>query len=87
MRSALVATRAPTGQYAPVAEVRRRKRAGWLLVTAVASLMAAGAIFDALWRLAHSDLVGFVTLPVALLFWYWIGVGAWRRASCEATHS
>ena len=42
--------------------------------------MAAGAIFDALWRLAHSDLVGFVTLPVALLFWYWIGVGAWRRA-------
>ena len=53
---------------------------GWLWVAAIASLMAAGGVSEALWRLAHSDPVGLVNLPIALVFWYWIGVGAWRRA-------
>jgi hypothetical protein len=69
-----------SGHYAPVSEVGRRKRAGWLLLAAIASFMAVGAVLDAMRRLAHSDLVGLVTLSVALTYWYWIGVGAWRRA-------
>jgi hypothetical protein len=51
-----------------------------LALAAVATLMAVGGVTDALWRVVHGDFVGLVTLPLGLLFWYWIGVGAWRRA-------
>jgi hypothetical protein len=50
------------------------------VLAAIATLMAVGGVLDALWRVVHGDLVGLVTLPLGLLFWYWIGVGAWRRA-------
>jgi hypothetical protein len=51
-----------------------------MLLVGVVSLIAAATVFDAVWRLFHGDLLGLITLPLALLFWYWIGVGAWRRA-------
>jgi hypothetical protein len=49
-----------------------------MLLVSVVSLIAAATVFDAVWRLFHGDLLCLITLP--LLFWYWIGVGAWRRA-------
>jgi hypothetical protein len=51
-----------------------------MFLVGVVSLIAAATVFDAVWRLLHGDLLGLITLPLALLFWYWIGVGAWRRA-------
>jgi hypothetical protein len=53
---------------------------GWLALAAVATLMAVGGVTDALRRVVHGDFVGIVTLPLGLVFWYWIGVGEWRRA-------
>ena len=53
---------------------------GWLILGALASVLALLSVIDAVWRLAHADWVGLLTLPVSLLFWYWIGAGAFRRA-------
>ncbi|HET6920600.1 MAG TPA: hypothetical protein VFI46_14210 [Jiangellaceae bacterium] len=63
-----------------MAGVRRWGHLGWLALAAVATLLAVGGVMDALWRVVHGDFVGIVTLAFGLLFWYWIGVGAWRRA-------
>jgi hypothetical protein len=51
-----------------------------LALAAVATLIAVGGVTDALRRVVHGDFVGIVTLPLGLVFWYWIGVGEWRRA-------
>jgi hypothetical protein len=75
-----VRRRSLPGQDVHVVGVRRWGNLGWLALAAVATLLAVGAVVNALWRVVHGDLVGLVTLPFGLLFWYWIGVGAWRRA-------
>jgi hypothetical protein len=59
---------------------RRWRQPGWLVLATVATLMAVAGVLDALWRVVHGDFVGLVSLPLGLLFWYWVGVGAWRRA-------
>jgi ABC-type transport system involved in Fe-S cluster assembly fused permease/ATPase subunit len=51
-----------------------------LALATVATLLAVGGVMAGLWRVVHGDFVGIVALPLGLLFWYWIGVGAWRRA-------
>lgn len=53
---------------------------GWAALTAFAALMLAASVFNAFWQVATegawSALLG---VPIATLFWFWIGAGAWRR--------
>ncbi len=51
------------------------------MLAMVSALMSGVAVLNGAWRLFHGDLVGLVGVPIALVFWYWIGMGAWRRAN------
>ncbi len=57
------------------------RRVGWLILAAVSSLMAALALLDAVYRLFVGEPLRLLWLVVGIPFWYWIGVGAWRRAN------
>ena len=52
----------------------------WALVTGVVALLAAAAVFNAMWRLVvEGSALPLLGLPLAALFYWWVGVGAWRR--------
>lgn len=41
-----------------------------------------GSVVDALWRIVvDGDWWGVVLLPIAGIFYWWWGVGAWRRTT------
>ncbi|HEV2071194.1 MAG TPA: hypothetical protein VGR26_15500 [Acidimicrobiales bacterium] len=65
----------------PVVDIHGRlKRGAWYALVVVASVLAAGGVFDAVWRFRQGDPWGLLSMLLGLLFWYWIGMGAWRRA-------
>ncbi|HEV2068177.1 MAG TPA: hypothetical protein VGR26_00115, partial [Acidimicrobiales bacterium] len=62
----------------------RLKRGCWYALAVVASVLAAGGVLDAVWRFRQADPWVLLSMPLGLLFWYWIGIGAWRRARSAA---
>lgn len=65
------------------------RRAGWLIFAGVAAICFAGTVIGGAWMLgiALSDGTPFAVLTVAIqtalmvVFWRWIGLGAWLRAN------
>lgn len=60
--------------------LHRRKQAGWYAVVVLASLFGPAGVFNALWRVRRGDPWRLVSAATSVLFWYPIGVRAWRRA-------
>ena len=58
----------------------RRSPGFWRGVAVIAGLMAGLELFGALWNVFYGDAWRAAYLPLSLIFWYWIGAGAWRRA-------
>lgn len=54
----------------------------WSGLAAVFALLCAGSVFDAGWNLlVEGNPWRLAGLPVAVLFWFWLGMGAWRRST------
>ena len=51
----------------------------WRGVAVVAAAFAGLELFGAVWNLLYGNAWRAAYLPLGLVFWYWIGVGAWRR--------
>jgi hypothetical protein len=53
------------------------------LVALASALIGAFVVCRATWLLARDGVsVGLlISIAVSLLFWYWVGVGAWRRTT------
>lgn len=52
----------------------------WAAFAVVMLVLLVGAVFDALWRVVFDgDWLRLLVLPVAVLFYWWWGMGAWRR--------
>ena len=58
----------------------RRPHRGWMTLCIVAGLLAAGVVANGVRAVFHGDLLLLVPIALAFLFWYWISVGAYRRA-------
>jgi hypothetical protein len=57
-----------------------RPHLGWRLLSIVAGLLAAGVVINMVRAVFAGELVLLVPATLALLFWYWIAMGAHRRA-------
>ena len=55
---------------------------GWLALALVAAFCAATLIVGTVWSLSRGELgwSALILRPIALAFWCWVGVAAWRRA-------
>lgn len=66
---------------------RWRERTDWWVVLAVVSaVLAASQVAAAVVGLVTRNWAGVAALP-GTVFWYWIGVGAWRRRRPAATRT
>jgi hypothetical protein len=59
----------------------RWRRGGWWALATCALVFGVGALISGVAALSFHHYYLAAHLPVALLFWYWIGVGAVRRAT------
>ena len=59
---------------------KQLKRGRWYALAVVASVLVAAGVLDAVWRFRQAGPWGLLSMLLGLLFWYWIGMGAWRRA-------
>lgn len=60
----------------------RARDDAWAGLAAVVALLCAGSAFDAGWNLlAEGSPRRPAGLPVSVLFWFWLGTGAWRRST------
>lgn len=57
-----------------------RRHPGWMTLCVVAGVLAAGVVVNAVLAVFHGDLLLLVPISLAFVFWYWISVGAYRRA-------
>ena len=57
-----------------------RRHPGWMALCVIAGVLAAGVVVNAVLAIFHGDLVLLVPISLAFVFWYWISVGAYRRA-------
>ena len=54
----------------------------WAAMTFVMLLLFLGALINAVWALATGgSWVAVVGVPVAAIFYWWLGMGAWRRTA------
>jgi hypothetical protein len=65
-------------------EMDRRRARGpdyaWGLLMVAAAVLLVLSVTDALWRgILRGDWSHVLSVPFGLLFWYWIGMGSWRR--------
>jgi hypothetical protein len=60
--------------------VSRRPNRGWQVLAIVSLVLGALGVIGGVVRLLDGDLTGLLGVAWAALFWYWIGMGAWRRA-------
>jgi hypothetical protein len=51
----------------------------WAAFSIGVLLLLVGSVLDALWGVVDGDWWRLVLLPIAILFYWWWGVGAWRR--------
>jgi len=59
----------------------RRRRPGWLTLAWLFLLLALASVADAAWSaIVEGEWWSLLTLPIAVLFWYWLVGGALRRA-------
>ena len=58
----------------------RRRHPGWMTLCVVAGVLAAGVVVNAVRAVFHGDLMLLLPISFVFLFWYWISVGAYRRA-------
>jgi hypothetical protein len=60
-----------------------RRPVGWLLLAAFSAVAGVFQLVLGISMLAAGQFAGLFMLPW-VAFWYWIGVGAWRRAHEDA---
>lgn len=58
----------------------QRRHPGWMLLCVVAGSFAAGVVVNSVRAVFAGQLTLLVPMSLAFLFWYWISVGAYRRA-------
>jgi hypothetical protein len=59
---------------------KRPRDYAWAVFAVVMLLMLIAAIFNALWGLAtRGTWFGALGVPLAGIFYWWLGMGAWRR--------
>ena len=57
-----------------------RRHLGWRVLSIVAGLLAAGVVVNMVRAVFAGQLLFLVPASLSLLFWYWIAMGAHRRA-------
>jgi hypothetical protein len=63
-----------------VAATPSSRHKGWITLAVACSMLALVALVSAMSALFGGEPFRALWLAVALQFWYWIGLGAWRRA-------
>lgn len=54
----------------------------WAAFAAVMLLLFVGAVVNAVWGLAtRGAWIGLLGIPLAGIFYWWLGMGAWRRTA------
>ena len=57
-----------------------RRHLGWRVLSVLAGLLAAGVVVNMVRAVFAGQLVFLLPGSLSLLFWYWIAMGAHRRA-------